>query len=226
MGSAMIREVTFPLETQTENHYRRMHWAAIANATKTQREETTKALANLTPCAVYLPPGWKDGNRFVVTLCRISPVPLDKDNVNGALKAVQDATASWIGIDDGHAWIKFKHVQQKCKRGYQGVRITIQCNEVGKDERHLITPAPQLVGEAEEDMARVTKPPPRRMPSFAAPPWTKTGPDEYDLIGLNLGPTPPPRISMKGPSGQRAELVRTEASDDDGPFWLYVPVKG
>lgn len=217
----MIREVTFPLETQSENHYRRMHWGAIAKATADQIKATTKALENLTRCAVYLP-DWV-GNRFAVTICRISPSPLDKDNVHGALKAVQDGTAAWIGVDDGHAWIKFKHPQQKCKAGYQGVRITIQCNEVGKDEHHMIAPTPQLIGEPQEDMARVMKPPARPLPCFAAPPWAKVGDDEYDLIELKLSPTAPERIQMKHPKTHvPVTLKRTEAKDADGAYWLYV----
>jgi hypothetical protein len=223
----MIREVTFPLETSSENIYRGANRWATADKTAGQRKRVKEVLDEaFVPCAMYLP-GW-EGNRFAVTMTRISPLFIDDDNLKGALKSVRDEIAKWLGFkDDSHAWLEFKYLMQKCKQGYQGVRIHIACNEPGKDLRHMVGTAPVLVGEPVERATRNDKPPRAQTPlmfkpCFAAPPWAKVGPDEYDLIGLDLGPTPPERITMKGPNGQRAELVCTEAKDEDGPYWLYV----
>ena len=219
----MIREVTFPMETQSENHYRGANpWGGI-NRTAAQRKRVKEVLKEaFVPCAMYLE-NWQ-GNRFVVTMCRISVQYLDDDNLRGSLKGVRDEIAKWLGFrDDSHAWIEFKYLMQKCKSGYQGVRVTIQCNEQGKDQRHIVGTAPVLIGEPVERATKNDKPPPRVLPCYAAPSWAKVGPDEYDLIELKLGPTPPEKIKMTDPATKRSVLLRrTEGKDDDGPFWLYV----
>jgi hypothetical protein len=218
----MIREVTFPLETYTENVYRGANRWATADKTAKQRARVKEALEEaFVPCAMYLP-GWV-GNRFDVTICRISVAFLDEDNNIGALKGVRDEIAAWIGLDDRHNWITFKYLMQKCKQGYQGVRIQIACNEVGKDQRHLVGTAPILVGEPVERALGNDKPPPRKLPCYAAPPWAKVSADEYDLIALRLDPTPPEKIRMKDPQTQAPVMLRrTEANDESGPYWLYV----
>jgi hypothetical protein len=56
---------------------------------------------------------------FILT--RVSPgQPMDDDNVSGALKAVRDAVAEWIGVDDGDARVQYAYAREQ---GEWGVRI-------------------------------------------------------------------------------------------------------
>lgn len=52
----------------------------------------------------------------VVTLTRLSPhhTPLDDDNLTGALKAVRDEVAKYLGVDDGNtAMVRFVYAQRR-----------------------------------------------------------------------------------------------------------------
>jgi uracil-DNA glycosylase len=41
-----------------------------------------------------------------------SHVPLDDDNLRGALKAVRDEVARWLGVDDGDARVVWRYAQK------------------------------------------------------------------------------------------------------------------
>jgi hypothetical protein len=49
---------------------------------------------------------------------------VDDDNLQGALKAVRDEVAAWLGIDDGDERVQYCYAQQACKRGGEHVSIT------------------------------------------------------------------------------------------------------
>lgn len=58
-----------------------------------------------------------------VVLTRISPPggrKLDDDNLRGSLKAIRDAVAEWLGVDDGSEQVHWSYRQE---RGEWGVRI-------------------------------------------------------------------------------------------------------
>lgn len=57
-----------------------------------------------------------------VLLTRVAPSNgLDDDNLTGALKAVRDAVAAWLGVDDRHRdQVRYRYAQE---RGPWGVRI-------------------------------------------------------------------------------------------------------
>lgn len=46
---------------------------------------------------------------FVITLTRLGGKRLDSDNLARSMKAVQDAVAEWLGIDDGDERIEWKY---------------------------------------------------------------------------------------------------------------------
>lgn len=60
-----------------------------------------------------------------VTLTRIAPSKgLDSDNLCGALKAVRDEVAAWLGVDDAREDIvKYRYAQA---RGEWGVRVEFE----------------------------------------------------------------------------------------------------
>lgn len=90
----------------------REHWRARARRVKDERESAAWALIGKdkpsTPCSVRL--------------TRYAPSNgLDDDNLAGALKAIRDAVADWIGVDDKHAErVRYVYAQE---RGPWGVGI-------------------------------------------------------------------------------------------------------
>ena len=61
-----------------------------------------------------------------VRLTRVSARRLDGDNLARALKAIQDATARWLGVDDGDEdRVTWTHAQERGPRGTHGVRVEV-----------------------------------------------------------------------------------------------------
>jgi hypothetical protein len=88
-----------PLRTASEANMR-SHWSAKAKRVASQRAIVTLALG---PC-----PAWLRERPRHVRLTRIAPRRLDGDNLQSSFKAVRDAVAAWLGIDDGDdatAWL-------------------------------------------------------------------------------------------------------------------------
>jgi hypothetical protein len=90
----------------------RGHWRKKHRSTKNQGSAVAWLLARATkpqiPCTVLL--------------TRVAPSDgLDDDNLAGSLKAVRDAVAKWLGVDDKHRdQVRYRYAQ--C-RGEWGVRI-------------------------------------------------------------------------------------------------------
>ena len=64
----------------------------------------------------------------VVTLWRVSPSAkgLDKDNLQGALKAVRDQVADWLKRDDADPSIEWRYAQRGGKRGEWLIGIDVE----------------------------------------------------------------------------------------------------
>lgn len=90
----------------------RGHWRTRAGRTKKQGTAVAWVLTRATkpqiPCSVLL--------------TRVAPSNgVDDDNLVGALKAVRDAVAAWLGVDDRHRdQVRYRYAQE---RGPWGVRI-------------------------------------------------------------------------------------------------------
>lgn len=84
--------ILVPLRT-TRGQNVREHYAVRAKRVKAEHEAVAWMLNTVArppiPCSVRL------------TRCAPS-VGLDDDNLSGALKAVRDAVATWLGVDDKH----------------------------------------------------------------------------------------------------------------------------
>jgi len=97
----------------------REHWAARARRVRGQREAVGWHLLSS-----GRPPR---GPRWVVTIVRIAPRALDSDNLTVACKAVRDAVATWLGVDDGPAApVEWRYGQERCRRGAEVVRIQVE----------------------------------------------------------------------------------------------------
>jgi hypothetical protein len=62
----------------------------------------------------------------VVRISRFSAGTLDDDGLRSATKAIRDAVAKWIGVDDGDVErVGWDYHQEPCRRGEYGVRVEV-----------------------------------------------------------------------------------------------------
>lgn len=90
----------------------REHWQQRARRTRKEREATAWVLRSAArpqiPCAVLL--------------TRAGPSPgMDDDNLAGAMKAVRDEVARWLGIDDRSPQVRYRYAQ--CRARTWSVRV-------------------------------------------------------------------------------------------------------
>ena len=113
-----IGAITFTIPIKATNSLNaRLHWAARARAVKKEKAQTAIAfLAAGGHLADFAPP-------LVVRLTRIGPRKLDGDNLQGTLKAVRDALAHKLGVDDGSDAVRWEYAQE---RGPYAVRVEIE----------------------------------------------------------------------------------------------------
>lgn len=102
--------LTIPLRTGRGLNDREHHFKRYTR----QRKEQFAVGMFLNRCT-------RPGTPCTVFLTRIAPSEgLDDDNLVGALKAVRDAVADWIGVDDGKHDVVYRYAQE---RGPWGIRI-------------------------------------------------------------------------------------------------------
>jgi hypothetical protein len=90
-----------PIKAPSTSNLREHHMA------RHRRTDAQKA------ATLYRMPQWTGGALLVVTLTRVGPRRLDDDNLRGALKAVRDAVASRLRIDDASPLVRWEYAQEK-----------------------------------------------------------------------------------------------------------------
>lgn len=115
--------VTVPVATVSELN-RRDHWAEKHRRAKQQRELTTLLLRTAKVDKSLLRPP------FVVKMTRVAPGSIkDSDNLASSTKAIRDAIASFLGIDDadvmGNGSVRWVVGQEKGPT--YALRIEIEC---------------------------------------------------------------------------------------------------
>lgn len=108
----------FPLKL-TGSLNSREHWAVRAKRVKRERAETAKAWKAL---AGPVPPG----QRWIVTLTRISSRRVDSDNLAGRLKGVRDQVAAQLGIDDGSDSAEWHYEQRRSVGAVHAVEVRVE----------------------------------------------------------------------------------------------------
>lgn len=232
----MKTSLQFPLRTESENRYRRGHWAVGAARTAKQR-----AIVRLCLTQIDRPPPVLDGgveNAFVVTLVRVFTGELDRhDNLRGALKGVVDEVAAWLGLDDRSRRIEWRYEQMICERGKAAVRIDVTDLRAGPDSFRVLGAAPRDLRPPRGERLRTstTSPRPRKAapleqarlafaPCFAALPWEQSGPRPV-LARLRLEADdglPPRQITVRDPSAGEVVLMRSWFRHArTGTCWLY-----
>lgn len=119
LGSVLV-----PIRTHSTNEKQRVHWRALRKSSKSERQAVALMLAaelDVEKVRAELGAGG-----VVVLLERHSPGMLDADdNLRGALKAVKDEVAAWLGVDDGvkETRVEWRYAQEKSTD--HAVRITL-----------------------------------------------------------------------------------------------------
>jgi hypothetical protein len=115
-------QLVFTMPVRVDSHTNSWcGWKATWKKQKTQKNETfvawNQATRGVCSCVLSLP--------CVVRLTRVGQKRLDDDNLRESFKAVRDAIARIIGIDDGDERIKWEYEQVAVgKRVYQ-VRVEV-----------------------------------------------------------------------------------------------------
>lgn len=127
---------TIPLRTVSAANMRE-HWAAKAKRVKRERDATVFASlcgGSKTWARPLLP--------CVVTLTRRGGQQLDGDNLQSSLKAVRDALAGVLGVDDADVRVRWVYQQRLARRLGRGrvdwaVEVEIEPEvEVGRVEQN------------------------------------------------------------------------------------------
>lgn len=109
--------LTLPCRVISEAN-RRDHWTVQRRRTEIQIDALTRSIedAGLTDHLTPLP--------VVVTWVRVGPgKQLDDDNLARAFKALRDALAKWLDVDDGSPLVNWRYEQ---RAGEAGVMVTIE----------------------------------------------------------------------------------------------------
>lgn len=112
-------EFTVPIKVVSEANLRE-HWAVKAKRKTAQQVEMIVTLRNV------LRQSPKVAFPCVVRLTRIGARRMDSDNLANGFKAVRDAIASVLGIDDGDPRITFQYDQEVIGKRQYAVKVQIQ----------------------------------------------------------------------------------------------------
>lgn len=157
----MIRSIEFDLETKSEANQRfasRAGMFAKSERVKAQRSAVKQVLAST--FGAHVPPlhvvlgNVATPNRIEVRLVRLAPGLLDDDNLRGALKAVRDAVAAWIGIDDRNPIASWAYDQTRAPQHVYRVRIEVEDLAPGEPRRVVLA---ETASAGREASARVKR---------------------------------------------------------------------
>lgn len=110
------RALVVPVRTVSESNVR-THWSKRHARVRDQRKVTDALLRTTFGLCQQAP--------VCVRLVRIAPRELDDDNLRGALKAVRDSVAAWVGLDD--RYLRFDYAQERStKVRTYAVRIELE----------------------------------------------------------------------------------------------------
>lgn len=132
-----LASVSFPMRLPSVANLRE-HWATKARRTQSQRHGVTLVLLASNSARDLRDHGAHPGDwsafdlRFgdrplLITLTRCAPRTLDDDNLSSAFKAVRDAVAAYLGLDDRDSRLRFVCKQEKAKQA--SIRIDFDVME-------------------------------------------------------------------------------------------------
>jgi hypothetical protein len=197
-------------------------------------------------------PTLEDGtpNRYHVRLTRIAPGRVDShDNLAASFKGVVDEIASWIGVDDGHARVRWSYEQMGCPLKMAALKIEVEDLAPGRDvviERGNLPARITRSRQRGSDELAPPKPAPAAQVElvfrecWAVEPWAQDGSGEPVLTPLAIkGDAAPPSIRLRVPAavfsgsasvrfapGTTATFTRSLMRVEDRECWIYTTPDG
>lgn len=250
----MRRSITAPVRVATENEFRALAHVRsrstghfVGPHMQVARTSEMRSTIGLLLSQIPRPRGTlEDGtpNRYHVTLTRISPGVTDGDGLQGGtMKAVRDAVAEWIGIDDGHARIRWSYEQQGCPLRMFALRIDVEDLEPGRDvviERGNLPTRITAARQRGSDEPRAPKPAPAAQTElvfrevYAVLPHEQDGGDPVLTPLAMKGDAAPEKIRVRLPAavfggasqvrfaaGAEVTLERALGRVDGKEAWIY-----
>lgn len=134
-------EVVIPgLRLQSEPNSRD-HYMAKARRVKDQRFAVTVVLQSRLGARPPRPP-------LAVTITRVAPRALDTDNLVASAKAVRDAVAKWLRIDDADPSVEYCYAQEKAQPNEYAVWIRFDAVNGKKTDTLIVTTLNKNAGRA------------------------------------------------------------------------------
>lgn len=116
-------QVDIPILTKSPGNGSHGSWVVVAKRRKEHRAAVRWALMPHKPMPLPV----------VVTFVRVSPRPLDDDNLAASFKSMRDEVAVWLGVDDGPretrvTWRYEQEHSRKCGTfpALKGTRIRVE----------------------------------------------------------------------------------------------------
>lgn len=119
--------INFQVKIEAESLNAKLRGDFRARAGKTKRERQKVTLAWLTQPLMFRHSVVASVRTFgvIVKLTRVGPRKLDDDNLAGSLKAVRDAIAAALGVDDRDPKVQWAYSQYPAGRGNYWVEVSI-----------------------------------------------------------------------------------------------------
>jgi hypothetical protein len=118
-GEDRIRlEIAVPGLVPVSKANRRDHWAVVK-----RREDGYVSMLRNALDRVFVTQ-WRFP--LVVTFHRVGMKTLDTDNLSSSYKAIRDALAGWLGVDDGSECVGWRYTQAVGKRSELRTVVTIE----------------------------------------------------------------------------------------------------
>ena len=121
-GFGLTLTLSVPVEVVSESNAR--EWRARSLRTQKQRAAVSRALSRCGAAVAVFAAAVQGGRPVRVTLTRLGGRRLDPPNLPAAFKAVIDALAAWLGVDDRSELYRWDFAQEP--GGADGVRVVLE----------------------------------------------------------------------------------------------------
>lgn len=119
-----VLDFSMPVRVISETNARE-HWAKK----HTRKKEQKDALFTAWLAAINRAEAWPVKLPCVVRLTRVGPKRLDDDNLSESFKAIRDAIAWAIDVDDGDDRIKFEYAQEATGKRVYAVKVEVYSHD-------------------------------------------------------------------------------------------------
>jgi hypothetical protein len=114
LSTRRLTVVELPIRIVSEMNLRE-HWRSRHRRFQSQKTDFVWSMVGHHP----------QSKRARITLTRLAPRKLDDDNLAAGFKAIRDAVADWIGVDDGSTSLTWVYRQEQVSKRY-AIRLEVE----------------------------------------------------------------------------------------------------